>query len=207
MEEMSAVLNVCDTRLPEQTQDVLGLNADVTQTIELRAIPEDTIDTGAMLQFVIGLDVIGILKLILLQDHRNDRGEHLCLCLISFLSGQDIGAGEVVHGISVFIGNGIKQPAGHRLYLIALLLSHALPVAELVPLLRLNHLLLKVGFAFLVLLECLSCLLHLLLADDLCQGSEAIQRTVVRLFAIGNTRATLHLNQLLCLILCRWARC
>ena len=177
MEQVSGSLDVRDATLPEQVDDIHLSDRNVTQAIQLLLIPEDTVDAGTCFELVVPDIVIGLLKVILLQDHRDDGAEHLCLCLVSFLSREDIGRGEVIHSICVFVGNSIEQPAGGRLYLIGLSLSHALPVTELVPLLILYDSLLKVGLAFLVLVQGELCCLDLLSADDLCQSLKAIHNT------------------------------
>ena len=177
VEYITALLNVHNTGLPKEIDDVYLSDRNITESVQFGIVPKDAVHTCSRLELVVLHIGVGLLKLILIEDNGNDGRKHLSLCLISLLTGKDIGRGEIVHCGGVFIRYTVEEPCRGRLNVI-LLVSHTLPMTELVPLLVVNDFLLKVGFAFLVLVKSQSSLLHLLLADGLSQCHNAIQGTV-----------------------------
>ena len=149
------LLDVRDPALPVEVQDVDPPDADVPQALQLFRIPEDTVDAGAGFQLVVHDPVIGVLKILLLQDHRQDGPQGLGLFPVPLLPGQHIGAGIVVHGLGVLVGNGVEEPAGGRLHLAARTSSDAFPVPQPVPLLIFDDPPLQVGLALPVAVQVL----------------------------------------------------
>ena len=183
MEEMARLLDVLNARLPEEIDDVHLLDADIAETVQLATVPEDAVYARTSLELVVPYIAVGLLKFALVKDYRDDGGQHLSLALIPLLTGQNVRGREVVHRVGMLVGNGVEQPSRGRLHILLLLLPHTLPVTELVPLLILNDPRFKVGFTLLVLLQSLIGSLYLLLADDLCQSSEAIDSTALCSYA------------------------
>ena len=97
----------------------------------------------------------------------------------------------------MLIGQRVEEPCAGGLHLL-LLVSHALPVPELVPLLIVNDALLQIGLSLLVLLQRVVCLADLLHANTRSQSAEAV------LYASncrGGETALPHSHHSLCLIL------
>ena len=63
------------------------------------------------------------------------------------MPGQYIGPGKIVHGLGVFVGDGIEQPPRGGLHRASRPPAHTFPVAHPVPLLVLNDPPLQVGLA------------------------------------------------------------
>ena len=91
--------------------------------------------------------IVGVLKVLLLQNDRQDAAQDLGQFLVSLLPGQHIGPGEIVHGFGVFVGDGIEQPPRGGLHRASRPPAHTFPVAHPVPLLVLNDPPLQVGLA------------------------------------------------------------
>ena len=121
----------------------------------LPRIPEDAVDAGAGFQLVVHDPVIGVLKVLLLQNHRQDGAQGLGHFPVPLLPGQHIGARIVVHGLGVLVGNGVEEPAGGRLHLTARTSSDAFPVPQPVPLLIFDDPPLQVGLALPVAVQVL----------------------------------------------------
>ena len=153
VEEVAGVLNVRDAAFPEEAEYIHLPHGNVTEAVQFLFVPENAVDAGARLQLVVPHIVVDFLKIVLLQHHRHDGAEHFRLRLVSGFPGQNVGGGEIVHGIGVLVGDGVEQPAGRRLHLILFLFAHALPVAQLVPLLVFHNAPLQIGLALFVAVE------------------------------------------------------
>ena len=153
MEYIFRALDVGDAAFPKQVQHIHLPYRNVAQSIEPPGIPEHAIDAGAGFQLVVIDFIVYLLKFRLLQYHRQHRPQKGGLAPVTFLPGQHIGAGEIVHGIGVLVGNGVKQPAGAGLYLCLAMPPHTFPVPHLVPLGVVHHPALQVGLALLVAVE------------------------------------------------------
>ena len=153
-EEVGAVLNVGDARLPEQVEKVHPLHADVPQTAQLRAVPEHAVHGAAGFQLVPPRGGIGPLELVLLQDHRQNAAQPCRLLSVVRLPGQHGGGGVAVHGVGVLGQDAVYQPAAGGLGVAAVaalaLLLHLLPVAQLPELLIVDDPLLQTGLALFV---------------------------------------------------------
>ena len=166
MEHVGAVLDLGDTRLPEEIQNVHRLHGNVAQPTQLAAIPEHTVDGRAADDLVPPAFGVGSLKARLLQHHRHDGRQLPRLLHIPRLTGQDVGGGEVVHGVGVLVGDRVQQPRAHRLHLLLFAaLPQTLPVPQPIPLLIVDHPLLQIGLALLVLPQGLHRLPQLLRTD------------------------------------------
>ena len=72
VEEISAVLNVAHTRLPEHVQQVDALYRDISQPAELVRVPVYFVYARPGLELLPHAVRVGFLKLVLLQYHRYD---------------------------------------------------------------------------------------------------------------------------------------
>ena len=147
VKDVAALLQIRHAVFPEEVQQVNPLNAHISQAVQLFRIPEDTVDAGAGLQLVVHHPVVGFLKVLLLQNHRQDAFQSFRRFPVPFLPGQHGGDRVVVHGLGMLIGDGVEEPAGGGLHLAALTPAHTLPVPHPVPLLVFNHPPFQVGLA------------------------------------------------------------
>ena len=138
MEEVPAALDVSNAALPEQVQDVHLPDGDVTQALHGIGIPQHGVDAGTAFQLVVTDLVVDLLKIVLLQNHRDDGAEDFGLLFVIGSPGQDIGAGKIVHGIGVLVGDAVKEPGGAGFHCLLGAGAHTLPVAQLEPLLVFN---------------------------------------------------------------------
>ena len=185
LEQVAALLDIGDPRLPEQVQRVTAPHGDVTQAAQLLLIPEHAVDAAAALDLLPPAVAVGLLEGVLLQDHRQDLAERFGLLLIVRGPGQAVGFRVVVHGVRVPVEHHVHQPAagglGHRV------LTESVPVAHLPELLVLHDPLLQILFALLVLHQRGHRLGDLLLAD-------LVHRRHVRRQALHGPHAALHLS-------------
>ena len=147
IEDVSRLLDVRNAAFPIEIQHVNAVDADVAQAVQLVRVPEDSVDTRTGFQLVVHDPVVGVLKVLLLQNDRQDAAQDLGQLLVSLLPGQHIGPGEIVHGFGVFVGDGIEQPPRGGLHRASRPPAHTFPVAHPVPLLVLNDPPLQVGLA------------------------------------------------------------
>ena len=96
---MPASLDIRNARLPVDIQQIHLLHGNVAQSMQLTAVPNNLVYAGAGLQLLPHSVAIGLLKLVLLQNAGHNGAEHGCLCLVPFLSWQDIGLWVALHGI------------------------------------------------------------------------------------------------------------
>ena len=113
MEEVTAALDILDTGLPVDVQQINTLHADVTQAVELALIPNNLVDTGAGLQLLPHSIRIGCFVLVLLQDAGDNGREHHGLSAVGLLPGQNIRLRVCRHGVRMLADDDIVQPAGH----------------------------------------------------------------------------------------------
>ena len=165
-EKVGRVLDVLHARLPVEHQQSHAPDGDVPKALPQRRVPENALDAGTLLELTPPGVAVHALVVRLFQHHRQNVGEDLCSFLIVLGSRQHVRLRVVVHGVGVFVGDGVEQPprAGG-----ALALHHPvsilLPVAQLVPFLVVNDPLVETGFGRLVLFEDGHRLADLLLAD------------------------------------------
>ena len=128
-----ALLNITDPRLPEEADGINAADGDIL----LFPVPKNAVDAGAAAKLVVGDVGIGLLKIVLLQNHRQHLAEPFRQRPILGLPGQQQGSGEVVHGIGVLGADGVEQPAAGRLRVLpaGAATGQIIPVAQLVPLL------------------------------------------------------------------------
>ena len=86
MEEESTGLDIRNTRLPIDIEQVDTLNGDITQAIQLALIPYDLVNTGAGFHLLPHCIGIGGLKLVMFQDAGDNSCQFACLALIHGLS-------------------------------------------------------------------------------------------------------------------------
>ena len=110
--QVPALLNVRDPRLPEQFQQVDLLNGHIAQAVFLAGIPEHAVGRRAVLQLLPPVVGVGLLIVVVLQNHRQDRGEGLGAVLVAALPGQHHRLRVVVHRVGVLIENAVEQPCG-----------------------------------------------------------------------------------------------
>ena len=167
-EQVRAVLDVGHARLPVQHQKVHALDGNVPHAAPQRRVPKDPLDTGALLELAPPGVTVDLLIVRLFQQNREDFGEHLGRLLVVLGPGQDVGLRVVVHGVGVFVRNGVEQPAacGLRLALHHVVLVAA-PVLHPEPLFILNDPLVQRRLSRLVFLQKLLRLGHLLGANGL----------------------------------------
>ena len=70
MKQISGFLNIRYPGLPKQIDEVNLLYANVTESVELSAVPKDSINAGAALQLVVPHLIVCLLKIILIEDNR-----------------------------------------------------------------------------------------------------------------------------------------
>ena len=165
-EKVCRVLDVLHARLPVQHQQIHAPDGDVPKALPQRRVPEDALHSGTLLELAPPGVAVHALVVCLLQHHWQDVGEELCRLLVVLRPRQHVGLRVVVHGVGVFVGDGVEQPprAGGALALhhpVAVLL----PVAQLVPFLVVDDPLVETGLGRLVLLQHSHRLADLLLAD------------------------------------------
>ena len=165
-EKVGRVLDVLHARLPVQHQQIHAPDGDVPESVPQRRVPEDALHAGPLLELAPPGVAVHALVVGLFQQHRQDLGEELCRLLVVLRSRQHVRLRVVVHGVGVFVGDGVEQPprTGGALALhhpVAVLL----PVAQLVPFFVVDDPLVETGFGRLVLFEDGHCLADLLLAD------------------------------------------
>ena len=165
-EEMGRRLNVVHARLPVEHQQVHGPDADLAHAAPLLRVPEHPLDAGALLELAPPCVAVHLLVVGLFQHYGQNAGKRLCRSLIVLGPGQDIGAGVVVHRVSVLVGDGVEQPPAGRL---GLALHHGvlvvLPVPHPEPQLVIHQALVQRRLACLVPLQDLCRLAHLLRPD------------------------------------------
>ena len=189
VEQVLAALNVRDAGLPEQIDKVRVHDVDVSEPVVLGRVPEDAVHAGPALDFVVLLVVVGSLEAALVQNNRDDRRKDLRLVLVTLLPRQDVRGREVVHCVGVFVGNAVQKPCARRLHLPVIVCgSHALPLAELVPLFVVDEALLQVVLSLLVVLKGLVCLGNLRAADrlPLVRVNAAVVRDRAHVQTLGN---------------------
>ena len=165
-EKVGRVLDVLHARLPVEHQKIHAPDGDVPESVPQRRVPEDALHAGTLLELAPPGVAVHALVVGLFQQHRQDLGEELCRLLVVLRSRQHVRLRVVVHGVGVFVGDGVEQPprAGGALALhhpVAVLL----PVAQLVPFFVVDDPLVEAGLGRLVLFEDGHCLADLLLAD------------------------------------------
>ena len=111
VEEIPGLLNIRDLRLPVKIQQVYGGNANITQATQFVTVPDNLVHASSRLAFTPHRHRIHILELILLKDAGNDRTQGLCLLLICRLPGKEYTLWKCIHGICMFGGDYIVQPA------------------------------------------------------------------------------------------------
>ena len=112
MENVAALLNVGDTRFPVEVQQGHLLNGDIAQAVQLLAVPHHLVCARAGLQLLPHNIRVGGFELVLLQHTRDDGSQLLCLCLVGFFTGQNVGFGISLDRICVFGHDDIVQPTG-----------------------------------------------------------------------------------------------
>ena len=150
IKQIPGLLQVRNAAFPVQVQHIHPAQGNVSQAALLFRVPEDPVNAGTAFELVIHHPVIDLLKVLLLQNHRQDAAQGLGQGLIVFLPGQHIGPGKIVHGLGVFVGNGVEEPAGSRFHLFLCASAHTFPVPHPVPLFILNDPPLQVGLALAV---------------------------------------------------------
>ena len=165
-EEVGRVLDVLHARLPVEHQKVHAPDGDVPKALSQRRVPENALDAGTLLELAPPRVAVHALVVRLFQHHRQNVGEEPRRLLVVLRPRQHVRLRVVVHGVGVFVGDGVEQPprAGGALALhhpVAILL----PVAQLVPFLVVDDPLVETGFGRFVLFEDGHRLADLLLAD------------------------------------------
>ena len=155
VEKVPALLDVLHARLPEHVQQIHPLDGDIPQPSGLFRVPEHLVDPRPGLELLPHGGRVGLLKAVLLQDHRQDFGQDPRLLPVVRLPGQDRGLGVGVHGVGVLGHDHVVQPARGRLEaLLALgVFSFLRAVAQLPPVLAGHGAPLDAGLARLVSLE------------------------------------------------------
>ena len=165
-EEVGRVLDVLHARLPVEHQKVHAPDGDVPKALSQRRVPENALDAGTLLELAPPRVAVHALVVRLFQHHRQNVGEEPRRLLVVLRPRQHVRLRVVVHGVGVFVGDGVEQPPRTGR---ALALHHPvsilLPVAQLVPFLVVNDPLVETGFGRLVLFEDGHRLADLLLAD------------------------------------------
>ena len=72
MEKVAALLDVGNSRLPVQVEQVALYDGDITQPVELILIPEDLVSAGAGFELLPHNLVVSVLKVVLLHDAGHD---------------------------------------------------------------------------------------------------------------------------------------
>ena len=169
VEEILAVLNVGNARLPEQIQQIHREDGDIPQAVQLGRIPHHLVNARAGLQLRPQRIGIGILKAVLLHDHRHDGGQHLRLFLVVRFSRQDVRLWICLYAVRVLRHDDVVQPArlgAEAAVKKAGILLLLRVVAQLPPVLRGYHAALQPCLAGFVLQQGLCQLLQLFLVDD-----------------------------------------
>ena len=188
--QVPAVLDVGDARLDEQIEHIDKGDVDIAHAVLQPVVPKGPLCRHAMLELVPGSIGIGLLVVVPLEDHRQNGAQRVSIALVIPLSGQHAWLGEVVHHVSVLVGDGVKQPGRGGLgpvgdclgLLLGLgLATDDIPVAQLPPALLLHNAVFQGAFGLLVLLQRGNGLGDLFLADGrLCLDNRCIHHRLLR---------------------------
>ena len=139
-EHVSTLVDVVHARLPVDRKQVNALDRHVAQAVLRVFVPHHGQHARAALELAPPHLVVGILKPLLLQDDRQDRGQHLRRLPVSLLARKHDRLGIVVHRVSMLVGNVVHQPRAGRLRIARIrALARLLPVPQLVPLLVVHY--------------------------------------------------------------------
>ena len=155
-EEIAALLDVADPRLPEEVEQVDPLDGDVAEAAALLPVPDDAVAGRAGLELLPHGVVIDPLEAVLLEDAGQDRAQKPRLLAVARLAREDDRLGEGIHRVGVLGDDHVMQPPARAL--VALLGAQAAAallelVAQLPPVLRGDDAPLETGLAALVLLQ------------------------------------------------------
>ena len=166
-EQIPALLDIRNARLPKQVQQVDVPDLNVTQPVVLLAVPEHTVSSRAVLQLLPPVVGIHLLEMVVLLHHGKDLAQHLCALLVALLTRQHNRLRVVVHRVCVLVLDGVEQPCRSglglrrcRLDLLAasvhplgLALADALPVPQLPPQLIVDDAAFQIALSVLVLCQ------------------------------------------------------
>ena len=154
MEQVRRVLNILHARLPVEHEQVDAAHRNVAQPAARRRVPEDAGNTGALLELAPPGVAVHALVVRLFQHHRQNVGEEPRRLLVVLRPRQHVRLRVVVHGVGVFVGDGVEQPAAGRL---GFALHHGvlvvLPVSHPEPQFVVHQPLVQRSLARLVLLQ------------------------------------------------------
>ena len=110
VENITAVLNIVDLRLPEDIEQIHPVYGDVSQAVQLFCIPHYLIHGGTCFQFLPNGIGVSLLEIVLPQHHRDNAGQCPGFQLVSLFPGQDVGPGVCFHCVCVLAGDHIMEP-------------------------------------------------------------------------------------------------
>ena len=167
MEDVTALLNIRDTRFPINIQQIHAFNVNIPKPAKLGGVPNDLINPRSRLHLLPHRVIVGFLEAVLLQHTRNDSRQHSRLASVPFFTGKDVRLWICFHRVRVFADDNIVQPSrlgrealAHKLRCILFFGS----VAKLPPVFRSNDPLFGDSLASLVFLQNLKQILDLLRA-------------------------------------------
>ena len=168
-EEVAALLQIGDTRLPEQVQQVEPAQRHVAQPVFALRVPEHAVGGAAVLELVPPRVRPDLLEAVFLQQRGHDGGQRAGVRLVGGAAREDDGFGVVVHGVGVLGGDGVEEPRAGRLDRVvaarAAAAAQILPVAQAVPLLVGDDARFQRAFAVLVAAQQLHAARHVLVRD------------------------------------------
>ena len=177
--QVPTLLDVCDARLPEQIQQVDVPDLDVPQTVVLPAIPEHAVGRRAVLQLLPPVVRVNLLKVVILLHHRQYLTQRLGALLVALFPWKHHRLRVVVHGVGVFVLDGVKEPRGRGLRLrkrghflaagvnaLGLALANALPVPQLPPQFVVDDAVFQAALAVFILGQQVNASLHVPVRDS-----------------------------------------
>ena len=167
VEQVPALLDVADSRLPVDVERVNHPDCYVSQPVLCLLVPDDGVHRRAVFELFPPVVRVRLFEVRSLQDARYNVREGLCRLLVGLLPGVNVGLWEIVHRVGVLVGDDVKEPPAGRLHVCPALAPQILPVPQHIPPLVLDNAILQVSLSALVVIEGLHCLAHLLRTNDL----------------------------------------
>ena len=144
VEQVFAFLDVGHARFPEEVEQIDLPDGYIPESVELGAVPEHAPSHRSLLHLRPARIGIGLLEIVLFEDHRHDAGQHRRLGAVVRLSWPDSRLRERRHGVRVLAHNDVEEPSRPPLWVVWIpARTHFLPVLELPPLLAGNEPLFK----------------------------------------------------------------